>query len=757
MRSASGGLDRLETGEWRMASQSGLSRRDFLRVVALSMAGMSLLSACAPAAPAQPPTQPAAPATSAPAAATTAPAATAAKPTEAAKAVAPAAAQPTAAPAAAKPAAKPNVQLGAQLIGQLEGPTVVTDPPQVPKSFKDAPQLADLVKVGKLPPVEQRVSQDPLVIKPVHEIGKYGGTWRRGFTGPADGWNGIRAAGHDNLLFWSWDKTEIVPNIAKSWEVQDGGRTLVLKLRRGMKWSDGQPFTADDILFWWEDLYQNKELVPSGWPEMSINGKPGSIQKVDEVTVRYSFPDPYFYFPSLMAGNKPAGGGQAMVRQDGQGVAGYAPAHYLKQFLPKYASKEEIDKQIADGKFDNWVNLFKFKNDWCLNPELPVVTAWKTVTPINTPTWTLERNPYSIWVDTEGNQLPYIDKVQLTLAENLEVLNLRAIAGEYDFQSRHIDIAKVPVLIENQQRGNYKLYLDPADHGSDLALTPNQNYLGDPEIARLLQDVAFRRALALGIDRDQLNETFWLGLGTPSSVVPPDNNVYFPGPEYRTIWHVHDPKQANELLDKLGLDKKDEEGYRLRSDGKGRLRLEVTAYGGQFVQATQISEMIRRHWKVIGIDMQVNEIERGLGQNRMLNGEVQFFAFPLDDSGDILQSLQTLPLQRHPWNRVGQAYGEWYASGGAQGQEPPPRMKQALEMFRKAVGVPDEERIRLGKEIWKIIADDVWHISTVGLSAAAAGVRVAKTNLGNVPARQLNTINVRTPASSRPETLFWKS
>jgi peptide/nickel transport system substrate-binding protein len=734
-----------------MTVRTCASRRQFLKVGILGTSG-ALLVACGgpPAAPA--PTAPPAPA----------------KPTETAKPAAPAATAPPvqAAPTAVqKPAetekpvaaAKPDGEIGRQLIGKLEGPIVITDTAQLPKSFKEAPQLAELVKAGTLPPVAERVSLDPLVIKPVHEIGKYGGTWRRGFTGPADGWNGIRAAGHDNLLFWSWDKTQIVPNIARGWELQDGGKTLVLTLRRGMKWSDGQPFTADDILFWWEDLYQNKELLPSGWPEMSINGKPGSIQKVDEVTVRYSFPDPYFYFPSLMAGNKPAGGGQAMVRQDGQGVAGYAPAHYLKQFHPKYVSQSALDQQVADGKFDNWVNLFKFKNDWCLNPELPVVTAWKTVTPINTPTWTLERNPYSIWVDTDGNQLPYIDRVQLTLAENLEVLNLRAIAGEYDYQSRHIDIGKVPVLLENQQKGNYKLYLDPADHGSDLALTPNQNYLGDPEIARLLQEVDFRRALALGIDRDQLNEAFWLGLGTPSSVVPPDDNVYFPGPEYRTMWHVHDPTQANELLDKLGLNQKDGEGYRLRADGKGRLRLEVTAYGGQFVQATQISEMIRRHWKTIGIDMQVNEIERGLGQNRMLSGEVQFFAFPLDDSGDILQSLQTLPLQRHPWNRIGQAYGEWYASGGAQGMEPPPRMKQALEMFRKAVGVPDEERIRLGKEIWKIIAEDVWHISTVGVSAAAAGVRVAKTNLGNVPARQLNTINVRTPASSRPETFFWKS
>jgi peptide/nickel transport system substrate-binding protein len=144
---------------------------------------------------------------------------------------------------------------GTSLIGNLEGPEVVTDPAQFPKSFKEAPQLAALVKAGKLPPVAERIGQDPVVLKPVHNIGKYGGTWRRGFTGPADFWNGYRCcSGPDTLLFWDYTGDKPVPNIAKGWELQDNGRTLILHLRRGMKWSDGHPFTADDFLFWYEDM-----------------------------------------------------------------------------------------------------------------------------------------------------------------------------------------------------------------------------------------------------------------------------------------------------------------------------------------------------------------------------------------------------------------------------------------------------------------------------------------------------------------------
>src|SRR5256885_14117385 len=83
------------------------------------------------------------------------------------------------------------------LIGKLEGPEVVTDPAKFPKAFKEAPQLAEQVKAGKLPPVAERIGQDPLVIKPLHDIGKYGGTWRGGFTGPADFWDGDRCCSGD--------------------------------------------------------------------------------------------------------------------------------------------------------------------------------------------------------------------------------------------------------------------------------------------------------------------------------------------------------------------------------------------------------------------------------------------------------------------------------------------------------------------------------------------------------------------------------
>ena len=205
----------------------------------------------------------------------------------------------------------------------------------------------------------------------------------------------------------------------------------------------------------------------------------------------------------------------------------------------RYWKAAGIDAPAAKAAgFDNWLSRLHFMKDWTRNPAVPVLGPWRTVEPINKSTWVMERNPYYWAVDTEGNQLPYIDKAVLTLAENLEVLNLRAIAGEYDMQERHVDAGKIPVILENQQRGNYKLYLDPGDYGADCYIRFNLSYEADPEIAKWLTNADFRRALSLGVERDQLNETFWLGLGTPGSLVPIEtkSSAFASASWMRSIW-----------------------------------------------------------------------------------------------------------------------------------------------------------------------------------------------------------------------------
>ena len=649
-----------------------------------------------------------------------------------------------------------SAQGGASLMGQLEGPRVITDREQFPKQFGEAPALAERAQRGELPPVAERIGSDPLVIEPVHEIGKYGGIWRRGFSGPADFWNGYRCCGHDKLLFWDYTGNVLVPNVAKGWEVSEGGRVFTIFLRRGMKWSDGHPFTADDFMFWYEDIYHNDELVPMKTPVMAINDQPGRMEKVDDSTIRFVFAEPYYVFLDMLAGSTALGGHSFQ----GRGLmSGFAPKHYLQQFHPRYVGQEAVDQVVRDAGYENWVSFMRYINDWSLNPDLPTVTAWQTTSPINTPTWVLERNPYFYMVDSAGNQLPYIDKVVLTLAENLEVLNLRAMAGEYDFQARHIDISKLPVFLDNQERGDYTVSLDPADIGCDACLFFNQTYDADPEIAIWLQNRDFRIALSHGMDREQLNEAFWLGLGTPGTQVLAESSPYNPGPEYRSMHSTYDPQRANELLDALGLTARDSQGYRLRTDGEGRLRLQMTTVGGHFLQFTQIAEMIAEQWGKIGIQADVNEIERSLAITRVGANELQIHLWQNDGTEHFFAS----PWHLFPMSQsglggpnIGPLWGQWLLSNGEQGREPSAPMKKLMALWKQGLAAPESERIEIGGEMWRVAVEQQWTLGTIGLSPAVMGVRIVSNRLGNSPGRQYNSTDGMTPAPSRPETFFFK-
>lgn len=715
------------------------SRRKFLASSAL-LGGAALIAACGPS-PADTPSAP----TAAPSGGQPAPTAAGSQPA------------PTAAPGAPTSAAQPAATPAAA--GATPGAAGATAPVKMvqivdtkPTKFGEAPMLADLVKAGKLPPVEQRLPEEPLVYKPVDEIGKYGGTWRRAFTGVGDAQN-IERISHDHLVFWDPTVTKVVPNIAKGWEFSDDGKVCTIFLRKGMKWSDGEPFTADDIMFWYEDLYLNAELNPSKADFMAIGGKQGKLEKVDDYTVRATFEEPYYLFIEMVASLTVAG-----HLTNGKNAMGFwAPKHYMQQFHPKYTDKDKLTQMAKDAKYDNWVTFFKFKNNPEQNVDCPTTAPWKVTSPINNTQFILERNPYYHAVDTEGNQLPYIDKVQLTLAENLEVVNLRAVAGEYDIQVRHIDIMKVPVYKQNEQKGNYTVKFWKWPHGTDGGFYMNQNFDADPEIRKWLTNKDFRIALSLGIDRDQLNEAFWLGLGEPGSAAPGPASPYYLGPESRKLHSTLDPKQANALLDKLGLDKKDSQGFRLRTDGKGPLVLEVTTVGAAFVNWTGIAQMVAEQWaKNIGIKADVKEVERTLMNTRLANNELQIRVWSNDGS----DNPYTYPNHCLPFGSDsgwGPLYGKWWQSGGKQGVKPEGDAMKMLELFDQGKRVTPEKRLELGKQILQLYTDNVFVMGTVGLSPALLGVAIIKNNLGNIPDSVVGSTPGQTIGNSRPEQYYFKS
>ena len=630
----------------------------------------------------------------------------------------------------------------------IEGPDIILDEAMWPTEYSEAPSLAEMVAAGDLPPVEERLPEDPMVIKPLNEIGKYGGTWRRGFTGPADGENMMRINNSSRLLAWDYSGSYVVPSLLAGWDIQDEGRKYILYLRKGAKWSDGMPFTADDFLFWYEDVALNEDIFPSPPPEMVIAGEPGLMEKIDDYTISYTFKEPYPLFLDILAGhNMVAAAPEGSL---GTGGGGYAAKHYMSQFLPKYSSEEEVTAKAKELGFESWLDMYLFHSYPARNPDLPVMSPWVTERPVIDPIWSMKRNPYYWAVDTEGNQLPYIDEIVINLAEDREVLLLRALAGEIDFQGRHISISRLPVLIENMETGDYRVDIGRGFcHSAGFHF--NHSYDGDDEIQKWIRNVDFRRALSLGIDRDQINEAYFLGLGVGGSVMCSPDLPSTAGEEYVTKWATHEPDQANEMLDAIGLTEKDDEGFRLRTDGSGeRLRIEIGMVAGG---NEPIAEMVKDHWKDIGIWADLKAQERSLFETEARANKHQIGIWGNGGASQLwLYPRHVLPVNTNE-AYMGPEIARWFVSGGEDGMAPPyPEMERALELFRKGATVSAEERNKIGQEIWSLVVDQVWSMGTVGQSA---GVAVTKNNMGNVPRRGCPAQHCRTPASGHPPSWYF--
>ncbi len=615
----------------------------------------------------------------------------------------------------------------------------------IPAEFHEAPALAELVAAGELPPVAERLPAEPMVLKPSEGIGVYGGSLNGAFTGPADHQNAERML-KNHMIFWDTGMTEVQPHIAKAFEANADNTEFTFHLREGMKWSDGEPFSADDVMFWYQDIMLNDDLLPAkpGWAK--AGGELGVWEKLDDYSFKVSFTQPYGTFFELVAGLT-VNGHYAQLEPC---TGGFSPKHYMTQFHADYIGLEEANALAAAEGFDNWTKLFCSKNDPNLNPESPVTTAWVPTTSFSDQQVILERNPYYWAVDTDGNQLPYLDRIVLTLAEDLEVLNLKAIAGEYDMQARHIDIAKLPVFLENAEATGYKVQFFRSRGGSEVALSFNQDYDKDPAMAEFIKNADFRRALSMAIEREQINEAFFLGLGRPSSYCPWPDPPYAPGEEYDQLYSQLDVAKANEMLDALGLDQKDSEGFRLLPNGE-RIVIEMMAVSGAFRDYPGIGEMFAQQWKNnVGIDSEIQSVERSLRNTRLTNNDVMTSFW----GGGGSESLFLFPNHSfaYQWESgIGPLSGQWLQDHSV-GSEPTGPIREQQLLFEEGSKLPRTERGEIGQKMMAIGCDNVFYISTV--TDIPPWVGIVKNNFHNLAVGFPFTTVGQTPGNTYPETWY---
>ncbi len=592
---------------------------------------------------------------------------------------------------------------------------LLTASPTSAIELKETPSLAAAVKQGILPPIEQRMPESPLVVEfndQSMQPGRHGGSLNMLIGRPKDirllvVYGYARLVGYDR-------KFELKPDILESIEIREG-RQFTFKLRRGHRWSDGHPFTAEDFRYYWESVANNQSLAPAGPPrDMVISGYPPQFEVLDKYTVRYTWPVPNPFFLPRLAGASP--------------LFIYRPAHYLQQFHPQFVGEvEAAERAKAEGQ-RSWAalhnrrdNLYKFDN-----PELPTLQPWHNTTRPPATRFVAHRNPFFHRIDFEGRQLPYIDEVVLVQADG-RLISAKTGAGESDLQSRNISFNDYTFLKEGSKRGNYHVHLWRTAKGAHLALFPNLNH-NDPVWRGVMRDQRFREALSLAIDRPLINQALYFGLALEHhNTVLPESPLY----DKSLAQTEFNLEKSSALLDEMGLTEWDDADTRLLPDGRPIHIIVETA--GEDTEQTDVLELIRDDWAKVGIKLFTKPSQREVFRNRIFSGEtLMSIWFGLENG---LPTAEMSPEELAPTSQLQLQWPKWgqhFETKGKSGEALD--MEVAIELARLNNTWLNASTMHERESVWRrmlqIHRDKLF---TIGIISGVLQPVVAKRNLMNVP------------------------
>ncbi|MET9021806.1 ABC transporter substrate-binding protein [Actinopolymorpha sp. NPDC004070] len=614
----------------------------------------------------------------------------------------------------------------------------------VSAAAKEAPELSRRVKAGDLPPLKQRLPTDPLVVTPQERIGTYGGQWDLfGDSPPAAGGAEVY---YEWLVRWSADWKKVIPNVVRSWEIEGAGRQYTFHLRRGMKWSDGKPFTTEDIAFAYEDVVLNKELF-SAPPSFFVTAdQPARLEVLDEHSFRFVFTMPNGLFLEQLASN-------------GAHVLTICPKHYFSQFHPKY--NKNIGELLKKEKTDHWYQLFAQKGGsqgWIGNiwqPQVPLLTAWHTTSVTQQGTrMILERNPYYWKTDPQGRQLPYLDRIVRHVISDQEAALLRAMDGEFEFlcptfYNPNLGTPKnKPVLASNRDRGGYEFVegLDSTMNKTVIAFNLNHP---DRKLREVFQNRDFRIGLSHAINRKEIIAAVYQRQGEPWQAAPRKESEFYLE-RLAMQYTTYDPKLADQHLDKAGYTRRDPQGFRLRPDGK-RLTFNVDVITEEPTQIDAL-QLVRGYWERVGVKMNLYSIDRSLYYTRKDANKHDASVWTGD--GGLRDGIVD-PRWYFPANNESNfalQWATWYTSRGRSGEKPPEPALRQMKLYDQIGETVDETRRReLFMEILRIAAEEFWVLGTV-LPVGTFGIK--RRNFHNVPKSMIASWRYPTPGPTAPEQYF---
>ena len=568
--------------------------------------------------------------------------------------------------------------------------------------FREAPQLASRVSSGELPPVDERLPLQPWVMEIKDSIGQYGGKLSSVVADPTANLFEISNAREANLARRSPDFSAIVPFVVESWELNGDSTALTVNLRRGMKWSDGAPFTTADVQFWYDDVLLNEEITPVIDDDLAPGGEPLQLVVEDDFTFTFQFAVPYPTIVDILPSQSP-----------------WHPKHYLSQWHINH--NDQAADLAADENFDSWFEAFLFHADageTQQDKDLPVLGAWMFDNQDTQGNTLYVRNPYYWAVDPEGNQLPYVDELEKLVVENREVLTAKVLSGEATHHSWFLTLADFPLYKQNEESGNYTTRLHPDLRAAEMGLAFNYTH-NDPVLRELFNDIRWRQALSHAINRSEINELRFAGLGTTR------NPIMHPGPGFwedgiDQFYTEYSVDKANDLLDDIGLEYDSAGKFRLRPDGEAlALTMEVDAGRADL---TEVGNLIKAYWEDVGVNITVKGQDQQFYMQRMRANEHDIGVWAIGGSSEPY-SRQNEPIRyRPPWHWSGTPLGgplwrQWLDTDGAEGVEPPEIIKELWDttVAWQAEPFGTERYNELGLKMLQINADNAWLIGTVGL------------------------------------------
>ncbi|WP_416064487.1 ABC transporter substrate-binding protein [Rhizobium sp. ZK1] len=630
----------------------------------------------------------------------------------------------------------------------LAGTSAVLILPALPvfaADLKEADILKEKVSSGALPALKDRLPENPLVVKPVESVGKYGGDWNMALVGGGSLSMLFRYQAYEPLLRYTPDWSGVTLNVAEAFDGNADSTEYTIRLRKGMKWSDGQPYTTADVKFWYDTILTDKRVAVNGQGHWKTAGKPAKLEIVDEQTFKVIFAKPNGMFPLQVAWSN----SDHTTR---------CPKHYLEQFHIDYNPK--ADELARERGFETWIAAFQsasgFQDDnaFFLNSsKKPCLHAWMFTTAPgeNTERAIAERNPFYWKVDTEGNQLPYMDRIVYQMVADPQVLLLKAMQGEIDLMDQYIATPNnKSVLYDAREQGKYDFYTLTSTEANVMNFIFNLNH-NDETKRQLFRNKDFRAALSMALDRQSLIDAVLVGQGAPAQPSIKQTDPLY-NEQLATQFTSYDVDKANAMLDTL-IPKRDDQNFRL--DEKGRRLTVIFEIDQARAVFLDLFQLVIPMFQAVGIDAQMRTMDRSLWETRVRQGrDFDATAHQFGANGGVAAMLDPRYYVPTDSNAMyAPAWQLWYLDrNNANAEEPPEETKKQLELYDKLKSTSDPAgQQEIMKQILQGAADNFY---VFGISLPPDGYGIVKNNMKNITKTMPNSFGWPTPAPTMPEQFY---